>query len=125
MGGKYKLIGGTVPYSMEAVVCTTDKVKHPESCASHSFLPYFLSRCFYAIVCYVNLQHYVPLNDFATNVEEQMQWVVDHDDEAQRISERATLWMEDLVFHPDADEDDRLIQEMILRRYQSHFILEK
>ena len=66
--------------------------------------------------------HYVPLDDFATNVEERMQWVVDHDEEAQRISERATLWMEDLVFHPDAAEDDRLIQEEILRRYQRHFL---
>jgi hypothetical protein len=50
-----------------------------------------------------------------------MQWVVDHDDEARKISERASLWMEDLIFHPDAAEDDRLIQEEILRRYQSHF----
>jgi Glycosyl transferase family 90 len=66
-------------------------------------------------------QHYIPLDDFATNVEERMQWIVDHDEEAQRISERATLWMEDLIFHPDAAEDDRLIQEEILRRYQSHF----
>jgi hypothetical protein len=57
-------------------------------------------------------------------VEQQMQWILDHDEEAQRISEQATLWMEDLVFHPDADEDDRLIQEEILRRYQSHFVLE-
>jgi hypothetical protein len=65
--------------------------------------------------------HYVPLDDVASDVEERMQWVVDHDEEAQRISERATLWMEDLVFHPDAAEDDRLIQEEILRRYQKHF----
>lgn len=66
--------------------------------------------------------HYVPLNEHATDVEEEMQWIVDHDDEAQRISERATLWMEDLVFHPDAAEDDRLIQEELLRRYQRHFL---
>ena len=66
--------------------------------------------------------HYVPLDDFATNVEERMQWVVDHDEEARRISERATLWMEDMVFHPDAAEDDRLIQEEILRRYEAHFM---
>ena len=68
------------------------------------------------------LQHYVPLNDQATNVEERMKWVVEHEDEARRISELATLWMEDLVFHPDAQEDDRQIQEEILRRYQAHFL---
>lgn len=65
--------------------------------------------------------HYVPLNDFATNVEERMQWIIDNDEAARRISERATLWMEDLVFHPDSVQDDRLIQEEILRRYKSHF----
>lgn len=65
--------------------------------------------------------HYVPLDDEASNVEELMQWVIDHDAEAQKIAERATLWMEDLVFHPDAAEDDRLIQEEIMRRYQAHF----
>lgn len=66
--------------------------------------------------------HYVPLDDFATNVEERMQWVIDNDEQARRISERATLWMEDLVFHPDAKEDDRIIQEEILRRYEAHFV---
>lgn len=64
----------------------------------------------------------MPLNDQATNVEERMKWVVQHEDEARRISELATLWMEDLVFHPDAQEDDRQIQEEILRRYQAHFL---
>lgn len=57
----------------------------------------------------------------ATNVEERMKWVIDHDEEAQWISAQATLWMEDLVFHPDAAEDDRLIQEEVLKRYQDHF----
>lgn len=50
-----------------------------------------------------------------------MQWVVDNDEKAQRIAQQGTLWMEDLVFHPDAAEDDRLIQEEILRRYVAHF----
>jgi hypothetical protein len=62
------------------------------------------------------------LNDRATDVEEKMQWVVDNDVEAQRISRRGTMWMEDLVFHPDAAEDDRLIQEEILKRYEAHFV---
>jgi len=65
--------------------------------------------------------HYVPLDENATDVEEKMEWVVGHEAEARKISERATLWMEDMVFHPDAAEDDRLIQEEILRRYERHF----
>lgn len=66
--------------------------------------------------------HYVPLNENATDVEEKMQWVVDNDDMARRIAERGSLWMEDLVFHPDAAEDDRWIQEEIIRRYRKHFV---
>ena len=65
--------------------------------------------------------HYIPLNDNATDVEEKMQWVVDHDEAARRIAERGSMWMEDLVFHPDAAEDDRWIQEEIIRRYRKHF----
>lgn len=58
----------------------------------------------------------------AGDVEEKMQWIVDNDVAARRISEQATLWMEDLVFHPDALEDDRLVQEEIIRRYRAHFL---
>eukprot|EP00535_Pseudo-nitzschia_heimii_P010122 CAMPEP_0197182564 /NCGR_PEP_ID=MMETSP1423-20130617/6480_1 /TAXON_ID=476441 /ORGANISM="Pseudo-nitzschia heimii, Strain UNC1101" /LENGTH=587 /DNA_ID=CAMNT_0042633007 /DNA_START=233 /DNA_END=1996 /DNA_ORIENTATION=- len=65
--------------------------------------------------------HYVPLDEFATNVEERMRWIIDHDEEARRIAERSTLWMEDMVFHPDAMEDDRMIQTEILRRYEAQF----
>lgn len=62
--------------------------------------------------------HYVPLNDEATDIEEKMKWVVSNDEPARRISYAATRWMQDLVYHPDALEDDRWIQEEIMRRYQ-------
>lgn len=65
--------------------------------------------------------HFVPLEANLTDVETKMQWVVDHDAEARAISQRATLWMEDLVFHPDAREDDVWIQREMMRRYQAHF----
>ena len=68
------------------------------------------------------LQHYVPLNEMATDVEEKMKWIIDNDEAAKRISKRATLWMEDLVFHPDARKDDLLIREEIVRRYRAHFM---
>ena len=65
--------------------------------------------------------HYVPLNADASDVEEKMRWVVEHDDHARRIAQRGSLWMQDLVFHPESLEDDREIQEEILRRYMAHF----
>mmetsp|Transcript_20958 Transcript_20958/g.59799 ORF Transcript_20958/g.59799 Transcript_20958/m.59799 type:complete len:545 (+) Transcript_20958:1650-3284(+) len=66
--------------------------------------------------------HYIPLDDDALNLEERMQWVMDNDEAAQRIAQRGSLWMEDLVFHPDAAEEDRIIQEEILNRYFDHFV---
>jgi hypothetical protein len=65
--------------------------------------------------------HYIPLNEDANDVKEKMQWVIDNDNLAQRIAERASLWIEDLCFHPDAALDDRLIQEEMVRRYLAHF----
>lgn len=65
--------------------------------------------------------HYIPLSDDLHDVEEKMQWVVDNDELAQRIAERGSFWMQDLVYHPDAAEDDQLVQEEIVRRYVQHF----
>ena len=65
--------------------------------------------------------HYIPLKDDITDVVEKMKWIVDNKDEARAIAERGTIWMEDLVFHPEASRDDRLIKEEILRRYSAHF----
>lgn len=65
--------------------------------------------------------HYVPLADDLSDVEMKMQWVINHSDHARRISYAATLWIQDLVYHPDAAEEDRWIQEEIIRRYRQHF----
>jgi hypothetical protein len=35
-----------------------------------------------------------------------MKWVLLHDAKARWIAEQGTLWMEDLVFHPDAPQDE-------------------
>jgi hypothetical protein len=67
--------------------------------------------------------HYIPLNRDLSNVEENMRWVLDNDKQAQRIAERGSLWIQDLVFHPDASIDDQWIQEEILRRYLAHFAM--
>ena len=67
--------------------------------------------------------HYIPLNEELSDVEEKMQWVLDNDEQAQRIAERGSFWIQDLVFHPDASSDDQSIQEEILRRYRAHFLV--
>jgi hypothetical protein len=65
--------------------------------------------------------HYIPLHKNLSDVEDKVRWMIEHDAESQRISHRATLWVLDLFYHPDAMEDNRLINQEILRRYRKHF----
>ena len=66
--------------------------------------------------------HYIPLNmSNPRDADEKMDWIIANDDKAQRIAQRGSLWMQDLVFHPDAPSDDNTIQDDILRRYMAHF----
>lgn len=69
-------------------------------------------------------KHYIPIYPDASDAEEKMQWVIDHDNEAREIALHATLWMEDMMFHPDAQYDDHLINQQILRRYFANFALD-
>jgi hypothetical protein len=73
--------------------------------------------------------HYVPINlhkDYAhsgrTDVEEKMQWVLDNDERAQQIVRASTLWIADLVLHPDVKEDETKIFDEVARRYLAHFV---
>jgi hypothetical protein len=58
--------------------------------------------------------HYVPLD--VDNVAEAIRWVVNNDAEARRISMRATNFMEDLFFHPDAEKDSEDVMTEIANR---------
>lgn len=65
--------------------------------------------------------HFIPLSPDLSDVESKVQWMLDHSEEAQRISYRARLWILDLYFHPQAAVDDRQINKEILRRYRMHY----
>ena len=66
--------------------------------------------------------HYVPLNSDLSDVEEKMQWVLDHQEEAQRISHQGSLWIQDLLYHPDAATEEEEIYDEMIRRYKAHFV---
>ena len=77
--------------------------------------------------------HYIPISIHrdevngngspVSDVEEKMQWVLDHDEEARKIAERGTLFMHDLLFDPDhSQEENRNLKEMILERYFNFFV---
>ncbi|KAL7560418.1 hypothetical protein ACA910_016168 [Epithemia clementina (nom. ined.)] len=65
--------------------------------------------------------HYVPLWSNLSNVEQQVQWVLDHDEQAQEIAHKGSLWIQDLVLHPQAASDDEVIFQSLLHRYAMHF----
>ena len=66
--------------------------------------------------------HYIPLNENLTDVEEKMQWVIDNNAEAEEIARRGTLWISDMIYHPDAKSDDEKIFDETFNRYKIHFI---
>ena len=63
-------------------------------------------------------KHYIPMNENGTNAEEMVQWVIDNDQKAKQISQRATLFMHDLLYHPDSEREEREVKEEIIWRYQ-------
>ena len=66
--------------------------------------------------------HYIPINDDLSDVEEKVQWILDHDEQARTIARNGRLWIADLVYHPDADKENEMIIDETLRRYRSHFV---
>lgn len=65
--------------------------------------------------------HYVPVRQDLTDVEEKMQWIIEHDEEAQYIAKRGSLWIKDLLFHSQSEPDNDAINREVLRRYAAHF----
>ena len=63
--------------------------------------------------------HYIPLDPGMHNVDERTQWVLDHDEEAKRIAQRATTFINDLLYHPNATKDEQEVMEQIALRYAS------
>lgn len=66
--------------------------------------------------------HYIPLKSDLSDVEEKMKWIEDNDQEAQKIAERGTLFIYDLLYHEDAEKDRDIIERDILHRYSKLFV---
>jgi Glycosyl transferase family 90 len=65
--------------------------------------------------------HYVPIHNDLEDVEDKVQWVIDHPVLAMAIAQAGKLWISDLVYHPYADDDDNAIMREMFLRYQQHF----
>mmetsp|Transcript_14979 Transcript_14979/g.32480 ORF Transcript_14979/g.32480 Transcript_14979/m.32480 type:complete len:921 (-) Transcript_14979:196-2958(-) len=65
--------------------------------------------------------HFIPLKADMSNVEEMIQWAEMHPKETQLISERSTLFVYDLLFHPDAIEDEKNIMMQLVEQFEKNF----
>lgn len=65
--------------------------------------------------------HYLPIYHNMSNVEEMIDWAESHQEEARLISERSSLFIYDLLFHPDAIDDERQIIQGMMEAYENNF----
>lgn len=69
----------------------------------------------------VPFYHYVPVNDDYTNLEEMLEWAIKHDDEAKKIAEQSTQYMNDLWISEKAQQEYERIQNNLALKYQQQF----
>lgn len=65
--------------------------------------------------------HYIPIERDMSNVEEMIQWAEEHPKETRMIAERSTLFIYDLLFHPQAIEDEQNIVISVMERFENNF----
>jgi len=65
--------------------------------------------------------HYIPIHANMSNVDEMISWAESHQEECQTIVKRSTLFIYDLLFHPDAYKDEEVILSSIIKRYEDIF----
>lgn len=65
--------------------------------------------------------HYLPIERDMSNVEEMIQYAQEHPEETHMIAERSTLFIYDLLFHPEANTDEQNIMISIMERFENNF----
>ncbi|KAL3802768.1 LOW QUALITY PROTEIN: hypothetical protein HJC23_007545, partial [Cyclotella cryptica] len=65
--------------------------------------------------------HYIPINEDMSNVEDMIYWAEQHPELTRLISERSTLFIFDLLFHPDAIRDERRVVQGIMEVYENNY----
>mmetsp|Transcript_7492 Transcript_7492/g.10325 ORF Transcript_7492/g.10325 Transcript_7492/m.10325 type:complete len:634 (-) Transcript_7492:200-2101(-) len=65
--------------------------------------------------------HYVPVKSDLSNLEEQISWAESNPEDASRVAQRSTLFIYDLLFHPDALRDEQLVLKGMVERYENNF----
>jgi len=59
----------------------------------------------------MRVHYYIPLEPDGSNAEEMVQWVIDNDQAAKHIAERAILFMHGLLqYHPKTEVEEIEVQ---------------
>ena len=66
--------------------------------------------------------HFIPIQPDWSDLETNIRWANNHPQEAKRIAESATLFVYDLLFHPDAAKDEAQIMKRMMYRYHRHVL---
>lgn len=69
--------------------------------------------------------HFVPVQPNMMNVESQIRWAQNHPVQARKIVERSTLFVYDLLFHPESAIEEEEIMRRMIHRYHQYVLKAK
>ena len=69
--------------------------------------------------------HYIPVHRNMSNVADQVRWAQEHPNECRNIAFRSTMYVYDLLFHPDAPRDEEYIMRTMIHRYDQYVLKAK
>lgn len=65
--------------------------------------------------------HFVPIASNYSDIERQIQWCEEHLEEAKKISDRATVFVHDFLFHFQSEKDNAEVRFRVMERYAELF----
>jgi len=65
--------------------------------------------------------HFVPVASDHSNVTDTIKWCKDNTEEVKLISERATLFVYDMLFHSTAEKENEEVKFQVMERYSELF----
>jgi len=66
--------------------------------------------------------HYIPVHSNMSNVADQVRWAQSNPDRCREIAKRSTLYVFDMLFHPQAIRDEDEILRAIIHRYEQYVL---
>lgn len=64
--------------------------------------------------------HFIPLKPDGSDLLQMVHWARSNDEKARAIAKQATLFMYDLLFHPDAKGDEVEVRSILVKRYEEN-----